>query len=137
MKPRPPAGGAGEAAGEQGHEARDPLPVPRAAAALRYRPGHDAAPRVVAAGRGTLAEAILRRAREAGVPVIHSPAAPLLASLPVGEEIPESLYEVVARLLAFALDLDRRLAERWDVAPGGTRPRPAGHEPGPIRGNGG
>ncbi|PZN08989.1 MAG: hypothetical protein DIU69_09255 [Bacillota bacterium] len=87
----------------------------RAAAALQYRPDRDAAPRVVAAGCGSLAEQIVRRAREAGVQVIESPLAEVLAGLPAGEEIPEALYGVVAELLAFAMRLDSRLAGRWQA----------------------
>lgn len=81
------------------------------AAALRYRPDVDAAPRVVAAGRDRMAEAIVREARRAGVPVLPSPAAQFLAAVPVGEEIPVDLYQVVAELLAFAWTLERRLAQ--------------------------
>ncbi|HEY8552026.1 MAG TPA: EscU/YscU/HrcU family type III secretion system export apparatus switch protein [Thermaerobacter sp.] len=100
----------------------------RAAAALRYEPTEDAAPRVVAAGFGTMAEAILRRAREAGVPLVRSPLAPILARVPPGQEIPPALYEVVARIMALALEVDRQLAEsrglaqRWGLATGSTAP---------------
>lgn len=87
----------------------------RAAAALRYQADRDAAPRVVAAGRGSFADQIVRRAREAGVQVIQSPLAEVLAGLPLGEEIPEALYDVVAELLAFAMRLDSRLAGRWQA----------------------
>ena len=88
----------------------------RAAAALRYAPAEDAAPRVVAAGFGAMAEAILRRAREAGVPLVRSPLAPILARVPPGQAIPPALYEVVARIMALALEVDRQLAESRGLA---------------------
>lgn len=83
----------------------------RLAAALRYEPGRDRAPRLVAAGRGLVAENIIARAREAGVPVQEDPAlAGALCSLELGQEIPPELYEAVARVLAFLVYLDQRAA---------------------------
>ncbi len=70
---------------------------PRRAVALRYTPGHDPAPVITAAGRGLLAEEILRRAREAGVPVTADAAlARALSELDVGAVIPPALYVAVA-----------------------------------------
>jgi flagellar biosynthesis protein len=66
------------------------------------------APLVVASGRGALAEAILRIARESGVPVVAD--AVLLESLmelDVDTLIPESLYVVIAELLVFVRGLRR------------------------------
>ena len=70
-------------------------------AALRYT--GDGAPRVVAAGRGHVAAGILERARDAGVPVHKDPElAGALASLALGEEVPEQLWAAVAEALAWA-----------------------------------
>ena len=64
------------------------------------------APLVLAAGRGRLAEAIVRIARESGVILVEDPLlAESLAHLDVNTLIPESLYEVVAELLAFVRNL--------------------------------
>lgn len=64
------------------------------------------APLVLAAGRGRLAEAIVRIARETGVTLVEDPQlADSLAHLEVNTLIPESLYEVVAELLAFVRNL--------------------------------
>ncbi len=83
------------------------MPEPRRAAALHY--GGEGAPKVVAAGGGHLADTILARAREAGVPVHEDPAlADSLASLAVGQEVPEALWLAVAEVLAWAYRLDRR-----------------------------
>ena len=75
---------------------------PRRAVALRYERGAEGAPRVVAAGRGHVAETILEFARAHGVPV-HADAdmVELLGACDLGAEISPELYEVVARLLAF------------------------------------
>jgi flagellar biosynthesis protein len=73
-------------------------------AALRYT--GSGAPEVVAAGRGAVAERILAHAREAGVPVHRDPElADTLASLALGEEVPEELWAAVAEVLAWAYSL--------------------------------
>ena len=77
---------------------------PRRAAALRYD-GRDA-PRVVATGRGLVAEKILEAAREAGVPLREDPALmEALATLELEQEIPPELYRAVAEALAWAYRL--------------------------------
>jgi flagellar biosynthesis protein len=64
------------------------------------------APMVVASGRGVVAEAIARIARENGVPLVADPdLAASLIELDVNTLIPESLYEVIANLLVFVRGL--------------------------------
>jgi len=64
------------------------------------------APLVVAAGRGAVAQAIMRVARESGVPLVADTAlAASLIELDVNTLIPESLYQVIAELLVFVRDL--------------------------------
>ena len=70
------------------------------AVALAYRNG-DNAPRVVAKGRGLLAEAIIARAQDAGVYVHDSPElVSLLLQVDVDERIAPQLYQAVVELLA-------------------------------------
>ncbi len=73
------------------------------AVALRYDAGAGGAPRVVAAGVGALAARIRERAMDAGVPIVEAKplARALYRSCEVGDEIPVTLYEAVARVLAF------------------------------------
>ncbi len=74
------------------------------AVALRYDKSKDAAPRVVATGRGWLGQQIIDVAREHGVPLEQNPElAEALSALEVDEEIPEQLYRVVAQILGFIL----------------------------------
>jgi flagellar biosynthesis protein len=82
------------------------MPTPRKrAAALRYE--GTGAPKVVAAGRGLIAEKILAAAREAGVPIREDAAlAEALAGLELGREVPEELWVAVAEALAWAYRLD-------------------------------
>jgi flagellar biosynthesis protein len=75
------------------------------AAALRYE--GSGAPKVVAAGRGLIAEKILAAAKEAGVPVREDAAlAEALSGLELGREVPEELWVAVAEALAWAYRLD-------------------------------
>lgn len=88
-------------------EREDPEP-PRDATALSYEPGAKA-PRVVASGRGYVAEQIIAAAEEAGVPVRSDPAlARALAALDLGDEVPEAMYRAVAETLAWAYKVDAK-----------------------------
>jgi len=61
------------------------------------------APTVAATGQNEIAEEIIRLAKEHGIPIHEDPdLAVLLAQLELHEDIPESLYFVVAEVLAFA-----------------------------------
>lgn len=85
------------------------------AAALRYDKERDAAPRVVARGRGVTAEKIVTAAKEANVPVVEDAAlVSALLMLELGEEIQPELYQAVARILSFLymIDRDKEIAER-------------------------
>lgn len=77
------------------------------AAALRYEPGRDSAPVVVAAGQGRKAEKIKEIAENAGVPVHRDEAlARTLHDLGIGVEIPPRLYQAVAAILVFVAGVD-------------------------------
>ena len=77
------------------------------AVALAYRED-EGAPRVVAKGRGLLAEAILARAKEAGIYVHESPElVALLMQVDLDSRIPPQLYVAVAELLAWLYRLER------------------------------
>ena len=70
--------------------------------ALKYD-GTALAPEVVAKGQDLVALKIRELAAEHGVPVVGDPplARSLYASVEVGQQVPEELYEAVAQLLAF------------------------------------
>lgn len=82
------------------------------AVALRYRPGEDAAPIVVARGRGATAEAIRELAGEHEVPLLSYPqlARALYYTSRTGQVIREDLYMAVASILAFVFNLDAAIA---------------------------
>ena len=77
------------------------------AIALEYNPDEEA-PKVIATGRGVVAERILERAKEADVPIHRDDRlADTLSRLEIGEMIPPELYDVVAQILVFVDDMDR------------------------------
>lgn len=90
------------------------------AAALGYDEKRDFAPRVIAGGRGAVAEEIIRLARELDIPIREDPdLVEILAALDVGKEIPEELYQVVAEILAFIYEMnekaDKNVSKRGDA----------------------
>lgn len=77
------------------------------AVALEYDP-EDAAPKVIASGRGILAEKIIEKAKESDVPIHRDDKlADTLSRLEIGEMIPPELYEVVAEILIFVDSMDK------------------------------
>jgi flagellar biosynthesis protein FlhB len=83
------------------------------AIALRYRPGIDAAPMVVARGRGETALAIRALAKDEGIPTLDYPqlTRALYFTTRAGHVIAEDLYIAVATILAFVFNLERALAD--------------------------
>ena len=77
------------------------------AIALSYDPDDDA-PKVIASGKGALAERIIEKAQEAYVPVHRDDKlADTLSRLDIGDMIPPELYEVVAEILVFVDAMDK------------------------------
>ena len=88
---------------------------PKKAVALRYREGIDNAPVVTAKGKGKVAEEILKKAQEYGVPVQEDPSlVEVLSQLDLEQEIPPKLYRLIAEVLSFIYrtDAKARLKEK-------------------------
>jgi flagellar biosynthesis protein len=87
------------------------------AVALAYDK-NDSAPKVVAKGYGTLAETIIRTAKENNLFVHESPElVNLLMQVNLDQHIPPELYQAVAELLAWLYSLDSRKHELLDELP--------------------
>lgn len=87
--------------------------MPKKAVALKYSPEQRTAPVVVAKGQGVIAEEILRRAQENGVPVQEdSSLVEVLSKLDLDQEIPPELYTLVAEILSFIYRSDQRASKR-------------------------
>jgi flagellar biosynthesis protein len=79
----------------------------KTAVALAYMPG-DMAPKILATGKGAIAERIIETAKEADVPTYKDDKlASTLSRLEIGDMIPPELYEVVAEILVFVNDMDK------------------------------
>ncbi len=82
------------------------------AIALRYDPKKgDKAPRVLAKGKGSIAEKIVSIATENDVPVVRKEelAKAMYPLVEVGEEIPPKFYRAVAEIIAFIMYKKKRL----------------------------
>lgn len=79
----------------------------KSAVALTYDP-KETAPKIIATGRGYLAEKIIKQANEADIPIHKDEAlANTLSRLELGSYIPPELYEVVAEILVFVDKMDQ------------------------------
>ena len=77
------------------------------AVALAYAKGEQA-PKVIASGKGHIADKIVDIAEEKNVPIHKDERlADSLSELEIGEYIPPELYEVVAEVLVYVDDMDR------------------------------
>jgi flagellar biosynthesis protein len=81
------------------------------AVALGYELGMPA-PKIFAQGRGEVAEAILARAQELGIPTRTDPGlVEFLLQLKLNDWVPQELYAAVAQVLAWAYEVDGRSAD--------------------------
>ena len=75
--------------------------ISKTAVALSYEEG-DQAPKILATGKGYVAEKIIEAAKEENVPIHKDEKlAATLSKLEIGDYIPKELYGVVAEILVF------------------------------------
>lgn len=87
------------------------IDIGKTAVAIEYVPG-EAAPKILATGKGVIADKIIERAKESNVPTYKDDKlADTLSRLKIGDMIPTELYEVVAEILVFVNDLDKLKAK--------------------------
>ncbi|MCB0877789.1 MAG: EscU/YscU/HrcU family type III secretion system export apparatus switch protein [Thermoleophilia bacterium] len=93
---------------------RDPdTPPDLEVAALGYEAGQDNAPKLIAHGRGHMAQRIMELAEQHDLPVRQDPTlVSILGALDVGAEVPPDLYGVIAEVLAWAYHADQEAADR-------------------------
>jgi len=76
------------------------------ATAIKYESGYDV-PIVTAAGMGYIADEIIKTAEESKVPIIQNEElANLLTNVDIGSEIPVELYNAIAKVIAYVMDMD-------------------------------
>lgn len=85
------------------------------AVALLYDESKSAAPKIIASGKGLIAQKIIETAREAGIHIQEDPnLIELLGKIPIGDEIPVELYQTVAEVLAFVYQVNTRYREKME-----------------------
>jgi len=78
------------------------------AIAIQYNP-QDVAPKVIAKGKGHVADRIIDKAKDSKVKIYKDPElVKEFESIDLGEHVPPELYEAVAKVLIFITDLDKR-----------------------------
>lgn len=76
--------------------------------ALAYSPETDKAPKVIASGRGEIAQRIVDIAAEHGIHIHEDPdLVEALSQLDLDDEIPVDLYIVISEILAFVYSLNQ------------------------------
>jgi len=92
--------------------------IRKKAVALGYDEENDPAPRLIATGKGLIAQEIIDRANEHNIPIVQDTAlVTVLGKLDAGDYIPRDLYTAVAEILVFAMELDQKELERRAANP--------------------
>lgn len=82
------------------------------AVALKYEPARHDAPIVTAKGQGLVAEKIIEVAKKKHIPIKDDPdLVHILSQLELGDQIPSSVYQVVAEIFAFIYHLNNKYRE--------------------------
>ncbi len=83
------------------------------AVALLYDSDTSDAPRVVASGKGVIAQKIIDTAREAGIHIQEdADLVEVLSKVPVGEDIPMELYQTIAEILSFVYQVNDKFKHK-------------------------
>ncbi len=86
---------------------------PDKAIAILYDENDSAAPKVIASGKGIIAEKIIATAQEAGIHIQEDAnLVELLSKVPIGEQIPTELYQTVAEVLAFVYQINEKFKHK-------------------------
>lgn len=83
------------------------------AVSLEYDAQKNQAPKVTAKGQGPIADKIITLARENNIPIKEDPdLVQVLSQVDINQEIPPSVYKVVAELLTFVYKLNENYREK-------------------------
>ena len=83
------------------------------AAAIKYDDKRDAAPKLTAKGRGSIAEKIIKLAMEHNIPIREDPAlVQILSRLDIDEQIPPEIYKAIAEILVFVYSVNEQYREK-------------------------
>ncbi len=77
--------------------------------ALKYEENGNSAPKVVAQGKGKVAESIMQKAKEFDIPIFQNKAlAESLLNLNLDEQIPPNLYKAVAEVFVWLMKSEKK-----------------------------
>lgn len=86
--------------------------IRKEAVALSYEATKNDTPKVIAKGKGIVADNILERAKENNIPIQEdSTLIELLSKLNINDRIPEELYQAVAEVFAFVYRTDKEVGK--------------------------
>lgn len=90
------------------------------AVSLQYDAQKSKAPTVTAKGQGPIAEKIIDLARQHNIPIKEDPdLVQVLSQVDIDQEVPPSVYKVVAELLAFVYQLNESYGKKNTESTGG------------------
>jgi flagellar biosynthesis protein len=81
--------------------------------AIKYKELHDDVPSVIAKGIGKIADKIIEIAKENNIPILkNTKVVNELYSLDIPSDIPEDMYFIVAKIIAYTLKLNKKKEEK-------------------------
>ena len=84
---------------------------PSKAAALKYDPSQNRAPKVLASGKGKVADAIIAKAKEYDIPLFANEAlVESLVGLEIESEVPQELYQAVVEVFVWLAKSDAKVS---------------------------
>ncbi|QFK70962.1 type III secretion system protein [Pradoshia sp. D12] len=84
----------------------------KSASVLKYEENQDVSPKLIAKGKGIVADHILKEAVKHEIPVRKDPSlTELLSQLEINQSIPEELYQAVAEVFAFIYKVDHKTSK--------------------------
>lgn len=87
------------------------------AAALKYDVHKDSAPRVIAKGKGEVANNIIKIAKQNELPIKKdADLVELLTSIDIDKEVPDNMYKAVAEIFTYIYDLSKKSKEEFQEA---------------------
>lgn len=92
---------------------KTPKHTRKTAVALGYNAGSMDAPKVMAKGKGLVAQQIINKAKDHDIPIQEDPSlVEVLSQLELNERIPEELYQAVAEVFSYIYHLDQQAGKR-------------------------
>ena len=99
--------------GQWGIEPEDDPEAEKKAVALKYDEEKDRSPRVIAKGRGHVAENIMAAAQKNTIPVYQNKTlVNMLMALEIDREVPPELYRAIAEVMVYVYRMDKKAEKK-------------------------